>query len=429
MEIARWVATITAGAGRVQAAVHRAERPALLTVVAGVVLALVAVLFALPGTAQAGAGYIAHLDRGYDLDSPPLNATHNRLDVYEPTGVKGKRPVVVYAHGGSWRTGDKANQILDKVRLFTGEGYVFVSVNYRLSPSPPASSNPARVKFPDHPHDVGEAIGWISENIDRYGGDPDRIVLLGHSAGAHLVSLVATDRRYVKAYGVKPKRLLGVVALDTAAFDVAARADALTSPLGPSGLENYWNAFGSLAEDQAAGLWAAASPLTHADSSDPPFLFVTQRARVLRQAINRAMVEALGHDPDSRVLLVDADHEGINAALGADGDPTGESAAVVEFVDDVSKRPKARITRHPRRREPADGNRTKVRFAFKANTTAVESAFECRIERRRWRRCSSPKKYRVKSGKHRFRLRAEHAAGAGPRDTYRFRILRSAASG
>ena len=122
-------------------------------------------------------------------------------------------------------------------------------------------------------------------------------------------------------------------------------------------------------------------------------------------------------------------HLAVRPALGADGDPTGESAAVVEFVDDVSKRPKARITRHPRRREPADGNRTKVRFAFKANTTAVESAFECRIERRRWRRCSSPKKYRVTSGRHRFRVRAEHAAGAGPRDTYRFRILRSAANG
>ena len=176
-------------------------------------------------TARADAA-IVQRDLSYDIDSPPSDPNLNALDLYVPDGAQpsDSRPVVVYVHGGAWRTGDKASQIADKVTLFTGAGYVFASVNYRLSPRDPTVLDPARIKFPDQPDDVGEAIGWLDRNVEAYGGDPGRMLLIGHSAGAHLVSLVSTDPSYVGSFGVEPWQLIGTVSLDTDAFDIASEA-------------------------------------------------------------------------------------------------------------------------------------------------------------------------------------------------------------
>ena len=218
---------------------------------------------ALAGSAS---GATAVLDLDYDLGSPPPAslASQSRLDLYLPEGATAtdSRPVVVYVHGGGWRAGDKRNRIADKVNLFTGAGYVFASLNYRLSPATlSATPDPSRIKFPDHPHDVGEAIGWLDRNLASYGGDPERIAVIGHSAGAHLVSLVATDPSYLQAYGVEPWQLVGAVSLDTAAFDVATRI----AELRPVGRLLYLNAFGTAAENGATDSWAKASPITWAD--------------------------------------------------------------------------------------------------------------------------------------------------------------------
>ena len=128
---------------------------------------------------------------------------------------------------------------------------MFASVNYRLSPLAPATGpfDPERVRFPDHPHDVGEAIGWLYRHVARYGGDPTRIVLIGHSSGAHLASLVGVAPRYVRAYGVPRARILGVVSLDTAAYDVTGLAD----PLRNEGARGVWSVFGTPEENAAGG--------------------------------------------------------------------------------------------------------------------------------------------------------------------------------
>jgi acetyl esterase/lipase len=100
-----------------------------------------------------------------------------------------------------------------KARLFTRAGYLFASVNYRLSPAidgPPAAD---RVRFPDQPHDVGEALGWLRRNVRAYGGAPNRLVLVGHSAGAHLASLAGVDPAYAAVRGVPAAAVRGVVSL------------------------------------------------------------------------------------------------------------------------------------------------------------------------------------------------------------------------
>jgi acetyl esterase/lipase len=173
---------------------------------------------------------------------------------------------------------------------------------------------------------VGEAIGWLSRHLDEYGGDPARLLLIGHSAGAHLVSLASTDPRYVRAYGVNPSRLLGTVSLDTAAFDVRERI----SQVPGARKDLYYNAFGTPQENAATGSWAAGSPIRFADSGDARHLLVTQASNPRRVAENRRMAAALVQTPQS-VFPVPYDHGGINAAVGSSNDPAGETQRIMDF--------------------------------------------------------------------------------------------------
>jgi arylformamidase len=297
--------------------------------------ALLAAGLAAAPEALAAKPYVLHADVSYDLGSPVSPAAHNRLDLFVPRrAFSPRRPVVVYVHGGGWQTGDK-RRLGHKARLFTSAGYVFASVNYRLSPSGRGLPAPDRVRFPDHPHDVGEALGWLTRNVRRYGGDPDRLVLIGHSAGAHLASLVGVDPSFSGAYGVPARAVRGVVSLDTAAFDIAAKADPALSPRPWL----FWNAFGTPAEEAADPRWSSASPIDFADRRDPAFLLVTQR-RPTRIAENRAMLRALGNRHGDSLVAVALDHAGINRMLGSPRDRTRETEAVMSFVRAVVRRPR-----------------------------------------------------------------------------------------
>ena len=301
------------------------------------------------GAEGAKRGYVAHRDIDYDLGSTPdpvSQASANRLDLYRPRGArKRSRPVVVWIHGGGWRRGDKRIGVSKKAELFTRAGYVLASINYRLSSGSfdPDRPDPARVRFPDHPHDIGEAVGWLKQNVGRYGGDRRRFVLIGHSAGAHLAALIATDPRYLRAYGVGPRRVLGFAALDAPAFDIAAGANPATSQRSRGGREMLWNAFGTPAENAVSGAWAAGSPLTFAGPEDPPALLVTQADNELRMSEHREMALALDRNPRRVVLSLPLDHRQINHALGSTDDLHGETAAVMDFVRRMVAR--ARATR------------------------------------------------------------------------------------
>jgi acetyl esterase/lipase len=110
------------------------------------------------------------------------------LEVYgPPTGSK--LPVVVWVHGGGWMRGSK-KKMDHKPVAFVEKGLVFVLVNYRFVP---AVTMDAIVR------DVAKSTGWVHANISRHGGDPDRLILMGHSAGAQLAALLCTDSRYIEA--------------------------------------------------------------------------------------------------------------------------------------------------------------------------------------------------------------------------------------
>lgn len=130
----------------------------------------------------------------YVTDSPHALQT---LDIAIPQRIPlgAKLPTCVFVHGGSWQRGDKSgglNQGIDEA--FVRAGNLGVSINYRLSPE---------VQHPEHVKDVASAVTWLHRNIAKFGGDPDKLVLVGHSAGAHLVMQLTADPQYLAAAGME----------------------------------------------------------------------------------------------------------------------------------------------------------------------------------------------------------------------------------
>jgi len=260
-----------------------------------------------------GTATIPHLDLQYQA-LPGVDPNLTSLDLYEPERPEacGPAPIVVFVHGGGFSIGDKANKAQDKARLFNDEGWLFVSVNYRLSPRPSALDDPDRVMFPDQNEDIAAALGWLEMHAAEHGGDPSKLMLMGHSAGAYLVAIQATNASFNEAAGVPAGHVLCTVPLDTSAFRIDEAVGA-----GAAGSEIYRNAFG---DDPQT--WAAASPYDVA-TLDPPtgaFLVVSRGAG--RVEANQRFVDHLV-DLDVDASLLDAGtltHAEVNAAVGQPGD-------------------------------------------------------------------------------------------------------------
>ena len=131
------------------------------------------------------------------------------LDVYAPENAK-NLPVVFWIHGGGWQAGDKTS-VQVKPKAFVDKGFVFVSTNYRLLPN---------VDMETIVRDVAKSIHWVHDHIAEYGGDPKRLLVMGHSAGAQLAALICTDDRYLKAEGLSLAIIKGCVPVDGDTYDV-----------------------------------------------------------------------------------------------------------------------------------------------------------------------------------------------------------------
>jgi acetyl esterase/lipase len=138
-------------------------------------------------------------------DGPNADAKRHKCDVFYPRGGE-KCPVVVLVHGGVWMMGDKSCVGLYSAvgKFLARNGIVAVLPNYRLTPW---------VKHPEHVKDVARAVAWTRKNCGKYGGRADHLFIAGHSAGGHLVALLATDEQYLKAEGLKRSDIRGVMAI------------------------------------------------------------------------------------------------------------------------------------------------------------------------------------------------------------------------
>lgn len=248
----------------------------------------------------------------------PRNERH-LLDVY--TNDQGSnRPVIFWIHGGGWRRGDKAG-VQIKPQVFTDCGYVFVSTNYRFVPD---------VNIAGMTADIAKAIRWTHDHAKEYGGDGKRIVVVGHSAGAHLAALVCTNDSYLKAEGLSLEIIKGCVPLDVSVYDIPARRKAATEQRL---IDAYKLAFG---EDEADA--RKYSPALHVAKGKhiPPFLILyvadrpdtKEQSALFADSLNKAGIQATTFGGENKT------HTSISVDLGKPGDPPTE--AVYKFLDEVA---------------------------------------------------------------------------------------------
>jgi arylformamidase len=247
------------------------------------------------------------------------------LDIYKPKSLANSaqqtaRPVIVMIHGGGWRTGDKGNesQGRQKASFFVERGYIYVSINYRLSPA---------VQHPAHVEDVAKALAWVSDHIANYVGDPKRIFLMGHSAGAHLAALVSTDESYLQKLGKSPSMLRGVILLDSAAYDIPRRVNEMSE--GRKTEELFARAFGT-----NVNVWRQASPISHiAPGKGIPPALVFYVDRETSKAASIEFVDALQRAgiAAASVHAKGKNHNSINRQIGIEGD--GPSRLIIEFLN------------------------------------------------------------------------------------------------
>lgn len=224
-------------------------------------------------------------------DGPDADGFRHRLDLYLPKGKK-DYPVVVLVHGGAWIMSDKRHfGLVSSVGEFlASQGIGAVLPNYRLSPA---------VKHPEHIKDVARAVAWTKAHIAERGGCADQMFLAGHSAGGHLVSLLATDDSYLKAVGVPPTDIKGVISVSgiyripPGSLGITLNGDTSTAfrldELRPLRGEGGWftsmlsgksniplnvNLYGPAFGDDPQ-IRKKASPIEHVHLGLPPFLLVS----------------------------------------------------------------------------------------------------------------------------------------------------------
>jgi acetyl esterase/lipase len=176
----------------------------------------------------------------------------HRLDVYLPAAAS-PAPMVLFVHGGAWMSGDKMHYAWLGEQL-ARHGMMVAVANYRLSPA---------VHHPAHAQDVAKVVAWLHHHGPNFGGDPQRLFVAGHSAGAHLASLVALDGSYLAAEGLGTAVIRSVVGIAGAGYDLDARYAA--TPLA----QFFTPAFGM---DPAR--WADAAPLRFVQAAAPPFFLI-----------------------------------------------------------------------------------------------------------------------------------------------------------
>lgn len=239
----------------------------------------------------------ARLERDLSYGNDP----QQRLDVYMPAQAKAA-PIIFMVHGGAWMIGDKAASgfVSNKVAHWLPKGYILVSSNYRMSKRP----NPL-----DQADDIARALAFVQTKAPSWGGDPARVLLLGHSAGAHLVSLLAADPRIVTSKG--GTAWLGTIVLDSAAYD-------LVEIMQRKHPRIYDRAFG---KDPA--FWAGASPYRRLTVAPAPMFLVCSTKRTDACPPTQTFAsKATDLGGKITVLPVDMKHGELNKELGLPSDYT-----------------------------------------------------------------------------------------------------------
>lgn len=245
------------------------------------------------------------------------------LDVYSPRDAK-NLPVVFWIHGGGWQTGDKSD-VQIKPQAFNNKAFVFVSTNYRLLPD---------VDMGTIVRDVAKSIHWVHDHISEHGGDPNRLLIMGHSAGAQLAALVCTDERYLKEEGLSLAIAKACVPVDGDTFDVPAIIETA---------ETRWRVHGLPPAKFGHRIKFGNDPAKHRDFSAvthvakekgiPPFfiLHVSGHPDTTAQAQRLGNVLKAAGVPTTVFGAQETTHSKVNSDLGKPDDPA--TKALLEFLE------------------------------------------------------------------------------------------------
>lgn len=234
---------------------------------------------------------------------PGFNPTKHILDIYKPRALSNV-PVLLFVHGGGWQDGDKSLYSY-LGRTFASRGFTTVVISYRLTPE---------VMHPGHIQDVARAFAWIYRNIAQQGGDPERIFITGHSAGGHLVALLALDERYLQGEGLSTDLIRGAMPI-SGVYDITA-------------IPGFESVFGSDPEARRD-----ASPLAHVDEKQPPFLISYAQFDFPTLGDQARELARLLQEHSTPVELLEAprkDHITIVGQIGIPGDLTTQ--ALLDFM-------------------------------------------------------------------------------------------------
>jgi acetyl esterase/lipase len=241
-------------------------------------------------------------------DGPDAHPLKHRLDLFVPNGLP-NAPVLVFVHGGGWSSGDKS--LYGFVgRTFAQQGFVTAVINYRLSPA---------VQHPAHIEDVARAFAWVYRNISQYGGNPEKIFVMGHSAGGHLVALLALDEKYLQAHGLTLSAIKG-------AIPISGVYDVTIEPRGPFNV--YQIVFGTDPQQRRD-----ASPIAHVGPNKPPFLIMYAQFDFPGFDAQARQLLSLLREHENEATLVEIpgrDHVTIIATIGGPNDPTTEE--ILKFL-------------------------------------------------------------------------------------------------
>ena len=193
-----------------------------------------------------GRGYVA------DTDLPYGDGPRRRLDVYRPANARAgaplAAPVIVFFYGGNWESGARRHYRFVG-HSFAGQGFVTVVPDYRLYPE---------VRYPGFIEDGASAVRWVKDNATRFGGDPNKLFLMGHSAGAYIAAMLALDGRWLGEVGLTPGRdIAGLIGI-SGPYDIL--------PLHDGTLKEIFG-----------GNDPATQPISHVSAGAPPSLLLTGR--------------------------------------------------------------------------------------------------------------------------------------------------------
>jgi arylformamidase len=253
------------------------------------------------------------------------------LDVFAPAEGK-NHPVVVWIHGGGWHSGDKKD-VKQKPQAFTDKGFVFVSINYRLQVWSDPHRSPG-VTIKQIAEDVAKAIHWTHDHANDYGGDPNTIFVMGHSAGAQLAALVCTDDRYLKAEKLSLSIIKGCVPVDGDTYDLPMRIATVHKNANKKLAERDKQRFG----DEA--MQKDLSSITHIAKGKhiPPFLILHVADHPETRGQSQRLLQVLkgAGIPASAYAAEGKNHTTLNDDLGTPDDkPT---KALVDFLAGVLKK-------------------------------------------------------------------------------------------